>query len=140
MSCEFEHLDGSYVLGALSPAERRDFESHLAGCDECSRSVRELAGMPGLLALADASVLEPPPDVVPVPDTLLPALLSSVRRTSRPYAAPGGVVSPSPRSSPRPWRPSRSSYPCGWGDSSVTSARSPRRRPSRRRARLPAYR
>ena len=37
MSCEFAHQDGAYVLGALSPAERREFEQHLAGCDECAR-------------------------------------------------------------------------------------------------------
>ena len=30
MTCEHAHLDGSYVLGALSPAERQRFEQHLA--------------------------------------------------------------------------------------------------------------
>ena len=46
MSCEFEHLDGSYVLGALAPGERQEFEHHLSGCAECARAVQELAGMP----------------------------------------------------------------------------------------------
>ena len=42
--------DAAYVLGALSPDERGEFEQHLAGCDRCRTSVGELAGMPGLLA------------------------------------------------------------------------------------------
>ena len=81
--CEFAHLDGSYVLGALSPAERLEFEQHMAGCKECARAVRELAGIPGLLARVDADVLEEPSLDEPVPDTLLPALASEVRRAHR---------------------------------------------------------
>ncbi len=82
MSCEHAHLDGAYVLGALSPAERREFERHLAGCEECSRSVRELAGLPGLLAHVTADDLEPA-DVPPLPATLLPPLVRRVRSTQR---------------------------------------------------------
>jgi len=81
--CPLAHHDGAYVLGALSPAERHEFEQHLPGCKECSVSVRELAGIPGLLSRVDASVLEEPRKPVPVPETLLPALLSEVRRTRR---------------------------------------------------------
>ena len=83
MTCDFTHLDGSYVLGALSPAERLEFEQHMAGCVECARAVRELAGLPGLLARVDPDVLENPPVQEPVPDTLLPALSRQVRRTTR---------------------------------------------------------
>jgi hypothetical protein len=83
MSCQFSHLDGSYVLGALSPTERLEFEQHMAGCEECSRAVRDLAGLPGLLARVDPDVLENPPVEEPVPDTLLPALSRQVRRTRR---------------------------------------------------------
>ncbi|MFC9358022.1 anti-sigma factor family protein [Rhodococcus sp. NPDC057014] len=43
--------DASYVLGAMSAADRREYEAHLAHCAQCSRAVSELAGMPGLLAL-----------------------------------------------------------------------------------------
>jgi anti-sigma-K factor RskA len=43
-------LDAAYVLGALSPAERREFEEHLAGCSNCQAAVSELAGIPGLLS------------------------------------------------------------------------------------------
>jgi hypothetical protein len=83
MSCELAHLDGAYVLGALSPYERQEFERHLTGCDDCARSVRELAGLPGLLARVDPDVLTSPPVEVPVPETLLPALVREVRRVQR---------------------------------------------------------
>jgi hypothetical protein len=69
--------DAAYVLGSLSPAERRDFEEHLAGCPACQAAVSELAGMPGLLAqvppedvallaVAPAESIEeaPPPDML----------------------------------------------------------------------------
>ncbi len=83
MSCELAHNDGSYVLGALSPQERQEFERHLPDCPECSRAVRELAGLPGLLGRVDERVLEEPPAGEPVPDTLLPSLVREVRRTRR---------------------------------------------------------
>lgn len=82
MSCEFAHHDGAYVLGALSPVDRQQFERHLADCVECARATREFAGMPGLLARVDEEVLEPPP-VEPVPEKLLPALINEVRQARR---------------------------------------------------------
>ncbi len=85
MRCEHAEQDGAYVLGALSPAERLDFERHLATCEECARSVRELAGLPGLLSRVDAAVLEEPSDAAapPVPDALLTNLVREVSRTQR---------------------------------------------------------
>lgn len=83
MSCNFTHLDGVYVLGSLAPAERADFERHLRGCDECARSVRELAGLPGLLTRAPVDVLERPGRVEAVPQTLLPELVTQVGREQR---------------------------------------------------------
>jgi hypothetical protein len=83
MSCSYAHDDGAYVLGALSPAERLEFERHLANCDECGRSVRALAGLPGLLDRVDASVLEHPTADPPLPATLLPALTREVGRARR---------------------------------------------------------
>ncbi len=82
MTCEFAHLDAAYVLGSLSPSERADYERHLRTCDECSRSVRELAGLPGLLARVPADVLEPL-EREPVPTTLLPALVAAAERHQR---------------------------------------------------------
>ena len=82
-SCPHAHDDAAYVLGALSPAERLDFERHLDSCDECSRSVRSFAGMPGLLDLVDPGVLEDPPADPPLPATLLPSLTGAVEVRSR---------------------------------------------------------
>jgi hypothetical protein len=82
MSCELRHSDGAYVLGALSPAERSDFQAHLAGCAECTQAVQELAGLPGVLGRVPADVLESPGEV-PLPDTLLPALLRESRAVRR---------------------------------------------------------
>jgi len=83
MTCDYTDRDGAYVLGALSSAERREFEEHLAGCDTCARSVREIAGIPGLLAGVQPDVLEPTSQEPPLPASLLPALLADVRRTRR---------------------------------------------------------
>jgi hypothetical protein len=85
MTCEHAEQDGAYVLGALSPAERLDFERHLATCEECARSVRELAGLPGLLSRVDVAVLEEPSDAAapPVPDALLTNLVREVSRGQR---------------------------------------------------------
>ena len=83
MSCELAVRDGAHVLGSLSPTERKEFEQHLTGCKECARNVRQLAGLPGLLARVDRAVLEDPDVAVPVPDTLLPALVRDVRRVGR---------------------------------------------------------
>ncbi len=83
MSCQFAHLDGAYVLGSLAPAERLDFEAHLPGCAECSRGVRELAGLPGLLAQVDVADLEARTPDAPLPSTLLPALVREVQGQQR---------------------------------------------------------
>jgi hypothetical protein len=82
-TCGHDHEDGAYVLGALSPEDRVAFERHLPGCPECAQSVRELAGLPGLLARVPVEILDPEQLPVPVPDTLLPALVRAARRTQR---------------------------------------------------------
>lgn len=82
MSCEFANLDAAYVLGSLAPAERADYERHLKGCDDCSRSMQELAGLPGLLARVPAEVLELL-DRDPVPPTLLPAIVAAAQKQQR---------------------------------------------------------
>ncbi len=76
----FIHDDAAYVLGALGPAQRRAFEEHLADCAACTRAVRDLAGVPGLLGRLPESAFTSPEGLPPVPDTLLPQLLQSVRR------------------------------------------------------------
>jgi Putative zinc-finger len=94
MMCEFAHQDGAYVLGALSSTERMAFEQHLASCPDCARAVRRLAGLPGLLARVDGSVLEAVPGAVPVPvpETLLPRLVADVRRTRQRRTVLTGAV------------------------------------------------
>ncbi|WP_062464703.1 zf-HC2 domain-containing protein [Demequina soli] len=64
--------DAAYVLGSLTPADRRAFEAHLAGCPACRDAVASLAVVPGLLGRArpllgdDAAKAspEPPEDLV----------------------------------------------------------------------------
>jgi Putative zinc-finger len=93
-TCDYAELDGSYVLGSLPPAERQEFEKHLSTCNDCARSVRELAGLPGLLARVDPVVLEPPPAIEPVPETLLPSLVHAVQgaRRRRLFASAGAAA------------------------------------------------
>jgi putative zinc finger protein len=69
----FEFDDAAYVLGALAPAERAAFEQHLQGCPDCTARVREVSGVPALLAGITADELTAP-EASP-PDTLLPGLL-----------------------------------------------------------------
>lgn len=74
----YAQWDAAYVLGALSVAERREFEDHLAECSACQRAVSELVGMPGLLAqvpAADAVALSDPGM-----EDLPPSLVSKVIR------------------------------------------------------------
>lgn len=76
--------DGAYVLGALSPAERREFEEHLTTCPSCAAGVTELAGMPGLLAqlsVEEALLSGPEPAA---PRDPAPALLAAGAPQPRP--------------------------------------------------------
>jgi len=75
---EFALYDAAYVLGALSPADRREFEDHLKGCAACASSVGELAGLPGLMSKVSEDQLTA--EVEAPPETLLPALARAVRR------------------------------------------------------------
>ncbi|HXS85174.1 MAG TPA: zf-HC2 domain-containing protein [Mycobacterium sp.] len=79
---DYATWDAAYVLGSLSPADRREFEAHLSGCPQCSQTVAELSGMPALLSKLDGGAvaamdadehLEQPPN-------LLPSLMTEVRR------------------------------------------------------------
>ncbi|MGY2747744.1 zf-HC2 domain-containing protein [Arthrobacter sp. UYCu723] len=47
----YREWTGAYVLGALSPSERREFERHLGDCAGCAASVAEFSGLPALLDL-----------------------------------------------------------------------------------------
>jgi hypothetical protein len=94
MEDKFATYDAAYVLGALSPADRRAFEEHLATCPACAESVAELAGMPGLLARVPISeALDETPEE-PMPATLLPGLFDEVarKRRQRRWYTGGGIL------------------------------------------------
>jgi len=80
----YRDWDAAYVLGALSPQDRRDYEDHLRTCDECAAGVAELAGMPGLLRLVPAQeALSETDDAGAGEVVQLAALAHSARRVRR---------------------------------------------------------
>lgn len=97
----YETWDASYVLGALSSTERREYESHLNGCERCRSSVADLSGVPALLALLDDELKQDlkqgpaVPDVPPLRPEVLGELLAKVgwrRRRARWAAATAMAV------------------------------------------------
>ncbi len=80
--------DAAYVLGALSAAERRDYEAHLLVCERCRAALEEVtAVLPGLAAsdesLLDEVSAETPAAPPPIPDTVLTGLLATAERDRR---------------------------------------------------------
>ena len=81
--------DAAYVLGSLSGAERREFESHLTQCPPCRDAVAELSGVPALLsqlapaevaAISESGNTAGTPFATPqMSPELLPTLLEKVR-------------------------------------------------------------
>ena len=86
-SHEYATWDAAYVLGSLSPADRREFEAHLSVCPLCNQSVGEISGMPALLSKLDADTVSAMNsdrhEVEPPPPNLLPSLLGEVHRRRR---------------------------------------------------------
>lgn len=91
--------DGAYVLGALTPAEREEYERHLAGCRDCTREVAELLPLPGLLGRVDeadrAALLAGSVPATPPPG-LERRLLEAARAESGVAAEPTGTAAPAP--------------------------------------------
>jgi hypothetical protein len=82
----FEMDDGAYLIGALSPQDRAEYESHLRVCPSCARSLSELAGLPGLLGRVPAEVaaaMEDPAESEFPPASLLSGVLDRVRSDER---------------------------------------------------------
>ena len=87
-SHDYATWDAAYVLGSLSSADRREYETHLSVCPACRQSVSELSGIPALLSKVDGDTVaamdvdgrtaapEPAPN-------LLPSLMMEVRRRRR---------------------------------------------------------
>lgn len=105
----YSDWDAAYVVGALSPEDRREFERHLGSCASCSRAVAGLAGLPGLLAavpvdqalrigapgagVADAGAALGRPDAPRAADAGLRRLLKAARRErNRARALVAGAV------------------------------------------------
>lgn len=83
MTCpETPTASGAYVLGALTPDERRRFEEHLDGCALCTAELAELAGIPALLDRLR------PEDLQPVAVTPSPELFDRVSAAARATASP----------------------------------------------------
>lgn len=96
---ELSDWDAAFVLGALTPPDRRRYERHLDDCARCRTAVAELSGLPGLLAgvpLADVTpgpAADLPDDDLPA--DLLPRLSAAVTRRRRSrlrYGAVGALV------------------------------------------------
>ena len=91
----FDEWDAAYVLGALTPADRRAYEDHLASCPICSAQIGELAGMPGLLGTLSA---EEATGLLEAESPQAPDLVSSLlhrvkrRRRMRRWSLAGALV------------------------------------------------
>ncbi len=69
---------GSYVLGALEPAERAELHAHVTGCAACREELASYAALPALMSRVS---LHEVTSSAPIPaPTLLPRLLSAVAR------------------------------------------------------------
>src|SRR5947209_3477328 len=87
-SHDYATWDAAYVLGSLSSADRREYETHLSVCPACRQSVSELSGIPALLskvggdtvAAMDVDGHTAAPEPAP---NLLPSLMMEVRRRRR---------------------------------------------------------
>ena len=105
--------DAAYVLGGLSTDERARFERHLCGCEACTASVADLAGLPAVLRL------------LPVDDAV--AIAEEARVASPEPAAVetrAGAAEPDPEES-------RAGTPAPVADPSRGSRTPARRRPGR---------
>jgi hypothetical protein len=74
----FATWDAAYVLGSLSSAERREYESHLVTCDRCRAAVADISGIPALLAMLDVDDVRALEEEQPEPPPLRPEVLKSV--------------------------------------------------------------
>jgi anti-sigma factor RsiW len=83
-SHDYATWDAAYVLGSLSPTDRREYEAHLSVCPLCNQAVSELSGMPALLSKLDGgTVAAMGADDLTAAPNLLPSLLSEVHRRRR---------------------------------------------------------
>lgn len=85
----FAMWDAAYVLGCLTPCDRREFEVHIAHCSACWEATAELSGMPAMLSQLDPSELAAINefgdlfDIPKISAQLLPSVLATVRQQRR---------------------------------------------------------
>lgn len=90
MTCAQTVTLGAYLLGALEPPERYEFEAHIAGCDNCRTELVRLAPLPGMLnqiSVEDFDEGLPPGELYPTAPLPIQTLLAP---------APPQVVTPPP--------------------------------------------
>ena len=78
---DYTMWDAAYVLGSLSPTERREFESHMTTCKRCRDAVAEISGMPALLSRLDSddiAEIDELGQAASAPPPLRPELLTSL--------------------------------------------------------------
>jgi anti-sigma factor RsiW len=83
LSDPYRDWDAAYVLGALSPGERRAYEQHLEGCFSCAAAVASFAGMPGILSVVPRETTVELLGPVSSPPVLLPGLIRAARASRR---------------------------------------------------------
>jgi Putative zinc-finger len=93
MTCMHEIDVGAYVLDALEPEERLRVRAHLATCPDCRAVLRELEGLPRVLAQVPAP--ESQPRVLPeAPSELAFRRLAHHATAVRPEPRPASVGHP----------------------------------------------
>lgn len=98
MTCAHEIEVGAYVVDALEPDERMRVRAHLATCPDCRATLRELQGLPRLLAQVPAPDAQP--RVLPeAPSELAFRRFQHRAAATRPRARAQG----SPAGRPRRW-------------------------------------
>jgi Putative zinc-finger len=111
MTCPSTVTLGAYLLGALDPQERYEFETHLGGCETCRTELVRLAPLPGMLnqiSLDDFADGLPPTTLeetapvpgLPLPNDLPPGLMTLSQTLSQSLSqslGPAGHEVPSPR-------------------------------------------
>jgi anti-sigma-K factor RskA len=98
VNADVHTLVGAYVLDAVTPNERAEFEAHLAECDECRDEVASLRAVTGELAQAQATA---PPDSLRA--SVLDAIAVTPQASPTPHeATPASPLAPRKRRT-LPW-------------------------------------
>jgi hypothetical protein len=90
MTCPQEIDVGAYVLDALEPEERLRLRAHLRDCPACAASLRDLEGVPRLLAQVPAPTVEFLVPEAPAPSELAYRRLHRSATAVRPSSRPAG--------------------------------------------------